>query len=269
MQGSPATLALIASVELEIAPLRRRMHHMSNSTIGRKPAVRGLLAGVPVVVIESGMGKTNAAHALTALLEREAVAGVIGFGVGGAYPGSGLAVGDIALATAEIFGDTGVEAPQGWLSTQDMAIPLLRLEGAEYYNDFPLHSEQLRAASVALDAAGIVHRRGPFVTVSNCSGTESRGRQLADRFGGMVESMEGAACAHLCRLYDTPFVEVRGISNLVEDRDLSGWRLSEAAERCAEAVERIVGAWPGPGSTTIGDPAEATTPAAAQEASGT
>jgi futalosine hydrolase len=42
--------------------------------------------------------------------------------------------------------------------------------------------------------------------------------------------MEGAAAAHVCALHDIPFLEVRGISNLVEDRDRSKWRITEAAE---------------------------------------
>lgn len=243
MQGLPDTLALIASVELEVAPVRRRLNDMSVGTIGRKPAWRGVLAGVPVVVVQSGMGKTNAAHAATALLEQGALAGVIGFGVGGAYPGSGLAIGDLALATDEIYGDEGVDAPQGWLSTREMAIPLLRRSDTEYYNEFPLVPERVRAASAALDGMQITHRSGAFVTVSNCSGTQRRAEEMADRFAALVESMEGAAVAHVCRLYDTPYVEVRGISNLVEDRDLSRWRLQEAAKRCAEAVEQIVADW--------------------------
>lgn len=243
MPRSPATLALIASVELEVAPVRRRMHDMIVDTIGRKPAWRGVLAGVPVVVVQSGMGKTNAAQAATALLEQQTVAGLIGFGVGGAYPGSDLTVGDVALATTEIYGDEGVEAPQGWLSTREMAIPLLQRDGAEYFNQFPLQPDRARAASAALTAAEIAHRSGAFVTVSNCSGTQRRADEMADRFGGLVETMEGAAVAHICHLYDTPYVELRGISNLVEDRDLSRWRLQEAAERCARALEPIVADW--------------------------
>ena len=243
MQRSPATLALIASVELEVAPVRRRMHDMSVDTIGRKPAWRGVLAGVPVVVMQSGMGKTNASHAVTSLLEQQPLAGVIGFGVGGAFPGSDLAIGDVALASTEIYGDEGVEAPQGWLSTREMGIPLLRREGAEYFNEFPLRADRVQAASAALNAAQIDHRSGAFVTVSNCSGTQRRANEMANRFAALVESMEGAAVAHICHLYDTPYVEVRGISNLVEDRDLSRWRLQEAAERCALAVEQIVADW--------------------------
>jgi futalosine hydrolase len=61
------------------------------------------------------------------------------------------------------------------------------------------------------------------------------GDALYERFGALCESMEGAAAAHVCALHDVPFLEVRGISNLVEDRNRSRWRIIEAAD-AAQAV---------------------------------
>jgi len=69
------------------------------------------------------------------------------------------------------------------------------------------------------------------------TGVRAAGDGLHHRFGALCESMEGAAAAHVCALHDTPFLEVRGISNLVEDRDRSAWRIKEAAE-AAQAVVR-------------------------------
>ena len=47
--------------------------------------------------------------------------------------------------------------------------------------------------------------------------------------------MEGAAAAHVCALHDVPFLEVRGVSNLVEDRNRNEWKIAEAAA-AAQAV---------------------------------
>ncbi|HEX5520155.1 MAG TPA: hypothetical protein VFX29_00605, partial [Longimicrobiaceae bacterium] len=118
-------LALVCSVALEAAPLLARLEDAMRLEIGRKPATSGTLDGAPVLVLEGGMGKANAAHALTALLETRTVRGVIGFGVGGAYAGSGLEVGGVALASEEIYGDEGVEAPEGWISTEGIGIALV------------------------------------------------------------------------------------------------------------------------------------------------
>ena len=236
-------LVLIASVSLEVDPVGRRLHDMRALAVGRKPAWVGSLAGAQVLLLQGGMGKSNAAQALTAALETHSVQGIVGFGVAGAYPRAGLATGGVALASAEIYGDEGVEAADGWLSTEAIGIPLVSGEGGSRFNEIPLSADHVAAASNALTDAGLAHATGPFVTVSACSGTSARGAMLEARFSAIAESMEGAAYAHVAALYDIPFVEVRGISNLVEDRDLARWKLADAAAVAARAVEQIVACW--------------------------
>lgn len=238
-----APIALVASVALETEPVRRRLHDMREVTIGRKPAWEGMLASRPVLLMAGGMGKTNAAQAVTALAEAREIAGVVAFGVGGAYPGSDLSIGDVALASAEVYGDEGVAAPEGWISTEGIGIPLLDGGRGPRFNELPLPADRVRRAAATLVSAGVPFGVGPFVTVSCCSGTAARGLELRERFGAICESMEGAAAAHVALIYGLPFVELRGISNHVEDRDLAGWRLAEAAEAVAAAVERVVEEW--------------------------
>jgi len=237
-----APLALICSVPLECRHLADALANRREIEIGRKPAWSGVLDGAPVLLLPAGMGKTNAAHGLTALLETRDVRGVIGFGVGGAYAGSSLQVGDVALASRAVYGDEGVEAPGGWMSTEGIGIPLIEREGVRVFNEISLDAGRVQRAADALTAAGMHVRVGPFVTVSACSGTAARGDELASRFGGVCEGMEGAALAHVAALYGAPFLEVRGISNLVEDRDLSRWRLADAAAAAQRAVRTLVAA---------------------------
>ena len=51
--------------------------------------------------------------------------------------------------------------------------------------------------------------------------------------------MEGAAVAHVAHLHGMPVGEVRGISNLVTNRDTSAWRLKEAALGGAGGGRRV------------------------------
>lgn len=227
-------------MEAEADPVRRRLVGAERVEIGRKPGWTGRLDDVPVVLLAAGMGKVNAAQGTTALLERGGVRGVLGFGVAGAYPGSGLETGEVALATRAVYGDEGVQTPAGWISTEGIGIPLHRAGGVSVFNELELDPERVAAAARALPGA----RVGPFVTVSCCSGTLRRGEELAARHGALCETMEGAACAHVAAIYGVPYLEVRGVSNLVEDRDLSRWRLAGATEAAASAVAVLVRAWP-------------------------
>jgi futalosine hydrolase len=242
-EPSHAPLALVSAVPFEAAHLAAALEDARPETVGRKPAVRGMLDGRPVLLLAGGMGKVNVAQAVTALLETTAVRGVIGFGIGGAYAGSGLEIGDVALASAAVYGDEGVEAPDGWMSTEGIGIPLWEADGERRFNVFPLEAERVEAARAALAEAGISARVGPFVTVSACSGTAARGDVLARRFGALCEGMEGAALAHVCAIYGVPCLELRAVSNHVEDRDLSRWRMADAAAAAQRAVRMAAAAW--------------------------
>jgi futalosine hydrolase len=48
--------------------------------------------------------------------------------------------------------------------------------------------------------------------------------------------MEGAAIAHVAHLYGIPVGEVRGISNIVTNRDTRAWKLNDAARAAQEAI---------------------------------
>jgi futalosine hydrolase len=196
------------------------------------------LTGWPIVI--TGIGAVNTAHALTRyLLTRPRPALVIQTGIAGAYVPGGLAVEAVALATSETYGDLGVLTPQGWRPTDEIGIPLVEAHGTRpaRFNEFPLDAALVaRAAAVC---GPLVAVAGPFLTVSTVTGVRARGDELHRRFGALCESMEGAAAAHVCALHDVPFLEVRGVSNLVEDRNRGAWKIAEAAA-AAQAVALLL-----------------------------
>jgi futalosine hydrolase len=73
------------------------------------------------------------------------------------------------------------------------------------------------------------------------TGTLRRARELRRRFGALCENMEGAAAAQVCARYGVPLLEVRGISNMVSDREPASWRKREAARNCQHAVMELTG----------------------------
>ena len=234
---------MVCAVAAEAEPLQKSLTDAAPTQVGRRPATAGFLGDQPVVVIPTGMGKTNAAQTLTALLESRPVRGVIAFGIAGAYAGSGLDVGDVALASAAVYGDEGVQTPDGWIGTDGIGIPLLAQGPETFFNTFPLEAARIAAAEQALAAAGIAVRTGSFLTVSCCAGTAQLGAERAARWGAICEDMETAALAHVAMLYDVPLLAVRGVSNAVEDRDPSRWRIAEASHAACEAVGTLVHTW--------------------------
>jgi futalosine hydrolase len=136
---------------------------------------------------------------------------------------------------------------QGFLDMESLGLPTIEKAGRRHFNRFPT-SPLLRKSAEAIlaqtaEAGGKTCRTGPFVTVSTCSGLAEAGRTLARRTGGICENMEGAAVAQVCTLHDVPFLELRGVSNLVEDRDLSRWDLAAGAQAAQRALLALLATW--------------------------
>jgi futalosine hydrolase len=200
----------------------------------------GKIGTVSLLLAVTGIGKVNAASAVTALLERHTPGLLITTGCAGAYHGAGLAVGDLAIAVAEIFGDEGVLTPTGWESLQLIGIPAVVRNGKSYHNEFPLSLLATEKAVRLATALGLAVRRGRFVTVSTCSGTKARGDELASRFGAICENMEGAAVAQVALTYGVDCLEVRSISNMVEDRNLAAWDIPLAVAQSQRFILKFI-----------------------------
>jgi len=240
-------IALICSVQAEAEFLQEAMSVTRQSSLGSKQIIEGELVGRQVLLCVSGMGKVNAAHAATLLLSRFAPDALLNFGIGGAYPSSGARIGSIAIAKVEIAGDEGVLTPDGFKDTEYIGIPLLKTSASVIYSTYPASEPLVKRALHSLmsyqrPGENTVHV-GTFVTLSTCTGTAARARELEERHHGLCENMEGAAVAHVAALHGIPWLEVRSISNLVEDRDLGKWDIPRAAQAAQQAIQHIVEGW--------------------------
>lgn len=199
-----------------------------------------------------------------------------------AGPGPGAAVGDLVLATVEAYSDTGSSSPSGWLSARELALPIAQVGDTELGGVFPLDMDLALWAAEAIEgvdwgsgdggsgaapSAGMAHAgsasdgesvawptgvgrpgarpgvlMGPCVTSSRVTGVRLEADEVARRWAALAESMEGAAAAHICALYGVPFVEIRGISNMVTDRDRDAWQVERAIEVAGRAALAVIGA---------------------------
>lgn len=175
-----------------------------------------------VAVIRTGVGPVNAAHAVTLELSRARPSAIVVCGIAGAYPGSGLSIGQVVSAATETYGDLGATSPTGFLDMAALGFPTVA-GPPPLYNTFPM---QLFPTTT----------RVPFVTMSSCTGTAAAAHAIESRTGGAVENMEGAAVAHVAHLHGIPVGEVRAISNIVTDRDPRSWRIQDAATAAQEAL---------------------------------
>lgn len=224
---------IVCATEPEIAPF----YQDYSMSLWQDFASGYLAEGDGVGLLITGIGKTNSALVLGQyLVEYPIPARIINVGIGGAWPEPGVSVGDVVVATAETYGDEGVQTESGFLTMADVGFPLVH--HPSLYNRFPA-AGNAELARWLEDRTGLTIHAGPCLTVSSCSGDPDLAAERYRQFQPLAESMEGAALAHVAAVHDIPFLELRGISNHVGQYDKSTWRIGDAIDavnRCLDAL---------------------------------
>ncbi|QOR38767.1 5'-methylthioadenosine/S-adenosylhomocysteine nucleosidase [Billgrantia diversa] len=193
----------------------------------------GKLHGVDVVILQSGIGKVNAAIGTTLLLDVYHPEAIINTGSAGGF-GEGLEIGDVVVSRevrhhdvdAVVFGYEHGQVPQ---------MPAAYLPDERLVT---LARECVEALGEVRVVEGLIATGDVFMA---CPELVTRTRS---RFPTMLAAeMEAAAIAQTCHLYGCPFVVVRSLSDIAGggDNHLSFEQfLEKAAVHSARMVEAMV-----------------------------
>ena len=224
-------LLILAATEFELADFLDSHSHQCH----KKRSGLTLYTGTGWDCLITGPGVFNTAAGLGAYLETHLPLLVLDTGIAGIFKASGLDIGDLAIAGQEQYLHTGVgySAPLPFDLIDGQ--PLTR-EGI-YSMDRTLvdqYKEIIKTQSVLPVAIG------PFLTVSVITADSGRAGELFNRYSPIMESMEGAAAAHVCSLYQVPMIEVRAGSNLVGERDKANWDFSLACGGVTQICQALL-----------------------------
>ncbi len=150
---------------------------------------------------------------------------LVNIGIAGAYPGSGLAIGEVVLGLGETYADLGMELPDppGFLPLHETAF------GGDYQKVYPL----VRPRELANPDTRVAYG----ATVNACTGTTEMGFRRASQFGSAFETMEGAAVAHVGQIGGVPVCEIRAVSNIAARRDIRPENIRRALGNLREYLE--------------------------------
>ena len=189
----------------------------------------------------SGPGVFNTVHALTAYLEHSSCSIILHTGIAGVFKEAGLNIGDLAVASDEQYIHTGVAvADKAFLNA---ALPFELIDSVpstregRYYFDSDLTDRFYKYLfhNVSNDLSVKV-AKGAFITVSTITGTQDMAGRIYSAFSPVMESMEGAAAAHVAALYNVPVIEFRAVSNFVGERDKTKWDIDKAVRQIENAL---------------------------------
>lgn len=210
-------VGLIGAMTQEVADLKNAMTNPRTENHSGQEFSIGRLNGREVAIVQSGVGKVNAAIAAEILCEIYHVEALINTGVGGSLDAD-IEIGDIVLSTDCVEHDmdvTGLGYPKGVIPDMDPACS----ENPDHLTLFQADSSLLKKAETCCRRVnpeigvwkGRIASGDVFV-----SGKEQK-EAIRKETGALCAEMEGASIAHVASLNQTPFLIIRAVSDKADD----------------------------------------------------
>ena len=221
-------ILVVAATGAEIAPL---VDALAFRTDGESRVTRYALGTRQVDVLVTGVGMVATAAWCSRALARDDYDMALNLGLCGSFDPA-LTVGKAVHVVTEQLSELGAEDDETFLTVQD-----LKLIGE---HDFPFQSGRLM--NPAPPRNDLIARLPAVhgITVNTAHGNERAIAEVRKRCRPQVESMEGAAFMYACLIHQIPFAEIRTISNVVEKRNRSAWKIPEAISILNETALRII-----------------------------
>jgi len=229
------SLLIAAAVAEELTIINERISGAKHIHRGPIELRSGSIRGLDVATLLTGPGTVSTAGALAGVFAVQPPKAVVVTGCGGAFEGSGLTAGDIAVATGEIHGQLGVEDEKvpGRIHSLSFLPNRIMLDGTFTQKGYDALQNSALQKHFKL-------MKGLFPTVATVTSRAETAAAYGRRYGVIMENMEGFAAAALCKQYDIPMMELRAVSNMVGQRDRSTWKLDLAFEQAREAILTIL-----------------------------
>jgi futalosine hydrolase len=183
--------------------------------------------GIDVVV--TGIGITSATYNLTRKLLQNKYDLVIQAGIAGSYNNKFQNT-NVVLVGKDTFGDCGI-VEKGNFKT-------LFESGLMQENDFPFKNGWLMNNSNYISFSKLPIAKG--ITVNRITDDSAVIRKMAEKFDADVESMEGAALHYVCLQQQQSFLQLRGISNAVGERNKEKWATGEAITNLNKELKILI-----------------------------
>jgi futalosine hydrolase len=221
-------ILVVAATAAEITPLTERLDYRRDEGPRLKVYSR---RGHEVDVLTTGVGMVATSAWCSRTLARERYDLCLNLGICGSFD-RGLAPLTVVHVVSDRIAELGAEDGEAFLTAEE-----LNLLAAD---EFPFRNGRLANTRPPINRALGLLPAVDGVTVNTVHGNDRSIAELTRRFKPDVESMEGAAFMYACLIQELVFAQVRAVSNIVERRNRSGWKISEAVQRLGETALDIL-----------------------------
>lgn len=202
-------ILLVAATQQEIEPYCRDNKHVD--------------------ILITGVGVPPALYHIQKKILQQPYDLVIQAGIAGSFT-EDLEPGKVVVIKQDTFGDIGMEEGGNFTS--------IYKTGFYAKDEFPFVDGWLVNPNDLLNSFSLPVVKA--ITVSKVSDSKVQLHQFINSFSPQVESMEGAALHYICLQENRSFLQLRGISNFVGERNKTAWRMKEAIENLNFNLAQII-----------------------------
>lgn len=218
-------ILLVAATEFEISPTIEFLK--KNSKID---GANYILGEFTIQILVTGVGAPTVIYNLMKKFSKEDFDLIIQAGIAGTF-NLNISLGTVVEVAVDTFADIGVEENNGSFTTV-FEMELTDSNLSPYTNGW-LKNNTTSGFNFLQKVVGI--------TVNKVSGTSESIKKIKAKYpNAEVETMEGAAFNYVCLLEGKKFVQIRGISNLVEPRNKNNWDIQLAISKLNNVVIEII-----------------------------
>ncbi len=218
-------ILIVSATENEILPTKN--HFKSNDKdicIQKYTVVKNL----SVDFLVTGIGGVLTSYALTKSLAEKKYNWVINAGIAGSFS-KNLEIGDTVLVNIDQFADLGIEDKDDFYTMFE--------KGFGDKNKFPFKNAKLENPN----EINIDLKRVEAITVNRTHGNIWSIELFKNKFKADIETMEGAAFFYVCLIEKTKFLQLRSISNYIEERNEANWDIPIAIKNLNDKLSEIIG----------------------------
>ena len=223
---------IIAAMQEEMQEIKKIMTEIEEKKVYELTFFEGKINNKNVVLVESGVGKVNAARTTQILIDKFKVEAIINVGSAGCA-NSELEIGDIVIGKKLVQHDFDITAfghPKGFISNV----------GENVESDSKLIEIMEQTISKLQDKefkikVGIIASGDIFCTEKTMKD------KIRTKFNADAIEMEGSAIAQVCKLDNIPFIVIRSISDNPNGNNNITFEqfLEKASKRCAQIIEEF------------------------------
>ncbi len=208
------TILIVSATELEINFFKKELKKNNNNS---------------VEILITGIGSIFTTYFLTKILTKKKYDIIINVGIAGSFD-ENLKIGDVVEVIEDEFADLGIENKEKFFTLFDMKFI--------DKNSFSFKNGKIINENNFFKNLNL--KKVKAITVNKASGNLKNIKKIKKKFSPQIETMEGAFFFFVCKMENQKCLQLRSISNFVEERNKKNWNIPMAVKNLNKALENLI-----------------------------